>query len=362
MFPYFFTFICSNSCAVAYSKTKTQSGRFCALVLLFFFLFIPSAIRYGVGCDYFEYQKMVDTAILTNKYMDFERGEPGWVAILYIMDIFNLNTQWFFIITSFFSIAIICSVFGKKDAWIGILGYTLLVYNISYNIVRQTFAITIFLLGVKKFINKKIIVGFFWAFIACLFHKALYVMLLLFPFILITKTKYNKIYNLWILGIIALLVFKFNVATLIMETIIPNTGFAHYIVGAMNDKTGGTGLGILLKMIICSSPLIFFRYNKKSSAKINREHAIICACSFFQIITYILSRQIIAMHRLPTLFLTCQIYMLHDIYYIKSKYRKIVFYSVISLLIMFFIFEVMNSPSGANGGQGLTPYRTIFEK
>ena len=197
-------------------------------------------------------------------------------------------------------------------------------------------------------------------FIACLFHKSLYIILILFPFILVTKSK-KMIYNFWILLGLSIFILRFNGATILMEQIVPKTGYSGYATGTMNAAQTGSGLGVLLKLLISSAPLLYIHYRGTPNIILMEEHRIVCVLSFFQAITYLFSSQIIAMHRLPTMFLTYEIFMLHDLYNISSKYRKLIFYTVVILLVLLYLLEIKINPGGLNIGWNV-PYDTVFGK
>jgi len=122
-------------------KNKWIRG-FCLLLTLF----IPSffaGVRYGIGTDYFAYER-----IFNNLKCGYEvRTEFGYNLINYLIAKLGGNIQHVFFVVSLLTILFMyLSLYEYKDkisVGLGIFVFMLLYYQSSYNVVRQFLAVSV---------------------------------------------------------------------------------------------------------------------------------------------------------------------------------------------------------------------------
>lgn len=369
MSVYFFVYIVSAIFSFCYSKTKDKSASIVFLIMTFLSLFLPLALRYEIGTDYENYRRIIYNSFAKNKFDEFE---IGWVPLLKFIYNFNLDIQWFFVISAFFSVLFIFLAVGKRDFWLAIPCYVSIAYIESFSLVRQALAVSICMFVIKLWTNRKYLKSFIFLTIAFLFHKSTILFVFFLPF-LNRKWKIFSSYKNIVLFLIIYVCFSFfDIANIIMTKIVGNTFYANYITSTYNKKTeGGTGLSILCREIVLFCAVVFSSRTPKKHIRMsfykngftyNHNYQLVCILSFSLLIFYILSLQIHIFNRLPNLLSPFFLFLVPTVYNSKTRYRKIIPFFMIAVLFFVFIFIVKNSLSSLPGGLGITPYRSIFNK
>ncbi|WP_297633619.1 EpsG family protein [uncultured Clostridium sp.] len=138
-------------------------------------LFLVSAVRYGLGTDYF-YRYVPG-------FLSVESGhnggyEIGFYLINKIVAICTSNYQWLFVLTSVLICGFIYLAIYEQSEYI-LLSIILFVitttYFISMNVVRQSVAVAIFLYALKYAINRDIKKYFIFILIAALIHMSAFI-------------------------------------------------------------------------------------------------------------------------------------------------------------------------------------------
>ena len=217
MFIYIFIYAAACASAFCYSKSKDKISGVVFLLLTFMFLFIPAALRYGIGTDYLNYKRIILNGFQHHKYDAFE---SGWIPILKLIDCLNLDVHWFFVGTSFLTILFIFLSAEKEDFYLVILCYVPFAYIESYSLVRQSLATVIGMYAIKQWINNKRIKSILFVAIAFSFHKSAAFFFAMLPFINQDWKIFSKQKNaVWF--ILIFLVFSFgNPAEFIINNIV----------------------------------------------------------------------------------------------------------------------------------------------
>lgn len=169
-----------NSKTKSISTTITITKKGIRLFLAFVILFLFSALRYGVGTDYF-YTYAPGYIILRNGIYQYNYYEPAFKLLNLLCIHFSSNYQWIFVTTSFITYAFLFVTIRKYSIApkISFLVYFLTsMYFNSLSNIRQAIAMTICLLAFEFLINsnQKMITRLmlFYAFviIAYLFHSS----------------------------------------------------------------------------------------------------------------------------------------------------------------------------------------------
>ena len=97
--------------------------RFLARFIVFIGLFLPAALRYDVGYDYWSY-----SAIYTGIMDAGSAVEPGFLFLQEAGRSLNLDTQWIFVLSSFVMYFPIAFLIGTKSFFLIVTFYTLYLY------------------------------------------------------------------------------------------------------------------------------------------------------------------------------------------------------------------------------------------
>jgi hypothetical protein len=327
----------------------------------FLCLWIPSAIRVGIGTDYYGYVGLLQD--MKNGIID-EHIESGFNFINKIIVFLNIDSQWLFVITSFFTLFFLFLSI-KRYFCLSILFYNLLLlYLYSYNIVRQGLAVTIIMYAITNMMAGHKVKYIVLVLFAALFHK---ISLVFLPFIFIYKIQYKTI--AWIIfGLLIttfLLLIKSDII-ISLFSVIPVIGES-YMRYFMSDFYGSemeistTGLiarlipGIL---ILLFAPQILNKY-PHYGAVVMMVLVYICFVLFWT--KYFL------FYRLIQFFLLSLVFMLPPLI---SSIRKnnllhsLVHYTVcfIIIFVCFISYEryISRESSKTFGSKNIIPYTSIF--
>jgi len=202
-------------------------------VLSFIILWYVSANRYGIGTDYKLYENMYYeiTSISTIKegLHIFSYVEPGWVLFNYIVKYAFNNVQYIFTISSLFTIGLsYLFIFkNRKNINIGITVFIFicLFYNQSFNVVRQSLAMSISIFSYIYMKERKCFKFFLTVGIAFCFHYSAILLLLIYPIFRSIETlpKIKK----YIYITIVVCLFSYNS---ILNLVIKITGLTKYSI------------------------------------------------------------------------------------------------------------------------------------
>ncbi len=163
--------------------------------LIFIILFLFSALRFDVGYDYSTYYNVIN-------YQDegnyFRFGSIDKLLIDIARDISFY--QFYFIITSFFTLYLISTTVKKysDNYFLSILIFITIpiFYLMSFSIIRQFLAIAIVFYAIRFIINRNLFKFIIFVLIASLFH---YSALISLPMYFLYRVKFTKIFSLIII-------------------------------------------------------------------------------------------------------------------------------------------------------------------
>lgn len=121
--------------------------RFLARFIVFIGLFLPAALRYDVGYDYWSY-----SAIYTGIMDAGSAVEPGFLFLQEAGRSLNLDTQWIFVLSSFVMYFPIAFLIGRKSFFLIVTFYTLYLYLEGLSFVRQYLAVTFLIVGLYHYL------------------------------------------------------------------------------------------------------------------------------------------------------------------------------------------------------------------
>ncbi len=312
-------------------------------IISFLPLFILSALRYGIGTDYF-YRYVPG-------FLSVESGQSGGYEIGFylinkIIAICTSNYQWLFVLTSLiFCGFMYLAIYEQSDYVIYsiILFVITTTYFISLNTVRQCVAVAIFIYAIKYAVDKKTKKYFIFIIIAALIHMSAFIYIPLY-FIL------NRKFKTQIISIIAILVFMPFVYD-IMRFILSFTKYQGYFHTAFN-----TGIFDYWSFIVNLCVLLFgYIFYKKLHNE--RKYIIFLNLQFITVVLLIFSAIIPLISRAILCFTFAQIIFIpYLIKNIENKYLRISVKIAILILYTFYMIHTIV----LKGYQQVLPYQSIF--
>lgn len=141
------------------------------LLIVFFILYIFSAIRFDVGVDFMAYYESLNNFKYGTSSFQFE---PMNMLIINLINYFEFNYQIFLLIYSFLSLVGIYYFINKLSKYKKLsifIFFTIGIYYFStFNLLRQSVAVSLLLIGVVKLIEGKDKQFFVLLFFASSFH------------------------------------------------------------------------------------------------------------------------------------------------------------------------------------------------
>ena len=170
------------------------------IYIALFFLFCLNVCRdYSVGTDYgLNYKRIYDQSEANNLLMNMKLSdgdvgrsvEIGWTALQYEMKVLGLSFAYVnFVVASIIIFFLFLSLKQSPIPMLSIVLYVLLFrYFASYNILRQSVAVIIFLYSIKYIVSEEFLKYLFFCALAMCFHLSA---LLLLPLYFVQYLKMN---------------------------------------------------------------------------------------------------------------------------------------------------------------------------
>lgn len=175
-----------NGWGIAFDKTEVRNRFFLYLSALP--LFLISALRFGIGTDYFYTYAPGYNVIASGGHMHFELLFHWLVKII---TMFTSNYQWLFVVTSFLFIFIVYNTLyrvSKNIPMALVIFFLSYVYFISLNNIRQALASAFILIAIRCLIEDKVWKYIFFCIVAGLIHQVAFISL---AFIIVKIKKIN---------------------------------------------------------------------------------------------------------------------------------------------------------------------------
>lgn len=148
-------------------------------------LFLFSAFRFEVGCDWSGYLHQYNVQLRSTLQDAWGRSDPLWWALIEVQQLLGLSYPWMNVLSSaiFFCGA---HVFARRQpdpvAFL-ILIFPVLIINMPMSGIRQGAAIGIMFLAFSAFIDRSLWRFVVWTLLASAFHASAAIFLLLTPFV-----------------------------------------------------------------------------------------------------------------------------------------------------------------------------------
>lgn len=333
--------------------------------IAFLIVFLPSALRYEIGVDFFSY-KMLFQYISNGVDFDQIGVEIGYYYLNLAVSKLGLGFEWVIAIVAFLIFYLFFKSFPYKNRFLYGFIFVSLFFFSANNLLRNWISLGIIWLSIFSYIsNKNIMKLILGIFFASIFHKSALIFLFL-PFVLFFKFTPNlKFFSyIGVLFVFVAFVFGGTIAQFILNSsIFDFLGYSSYAVSAWNRETDlGSGLGMLIKILFLIYP-IFYLNKWNLDKKVSFLFSLFIIMLIFSIV---LSSYVHIFNRLPYLFSIGYAFALYLYLNVKSiMYRKtIVFGFIFVCLLMFNIFILNGSTSYLEtcGGARIVPYVTILNK
>lgn len=308
-------------------KNEINKAR-AAFVLLFLF----ASLRYGIGYDFFSYQKIAYGIV------DDDRIEPLARMLLHMAG--GENFQIFIAITSFLCLYPIykvseCTIGRGYESLLIFLFFPVLFLE-SLSIIRHAVAISFVLISYYYLFKNKLLAILYY-FIAIGFHKAASIALIIYLIVIIKPG-----FKLNVLLYISILIFGQIIGYYIVKAL-PNNNTTNYIMNYIYMRGDGGRVLTYAINIIAVFNLVFWRKIKENSKSKEILLSIIntgfCLWNAFLFVDYTIAL------RLSTLFITFSV-LLYPTISVKIRLKNIkisvknVFY--IYLFLLFIASFVVN--------------------
>lgn len=348
-------------------KGQRQLRKICFLGIAFLLVFVPAAIRYGVGADYFSYLAIFEGSSSIKSLDPYKYKEPGFYFINWFLKDIGAHFQWMFATFAFlFSYATFKS-YPRKQAWLIHLTFFSIFYLLSFFYVRTAVAVGLSMWALYVFVQGKTYWFLLLIVIASLFHQSTLIVGLIGLFSLIPLHRYIKEYAFPLVVVLIIIVafLKASVLFALMEYILNLAGLTKYYNYFNSDKWMdarrlGTGLGVLAKILFS----LFFIINAKHIIKINSRYWAVLLFVFLYALGIVLSAQVVIFGRLAYIFIFAIPFSVYVL--LQLPRNKSINLFVVSMFIFVSILGLTKDglDTGGNWGESLllNPYQTIFSE
>ncbi|WP_219724957.1 EpsG family protein [Mesotoga sp. Brook.08.YT.4.2.5.1] len=214
-----------------------------------------SGFRYGIGTDYFTYRNI----FLRSRFINYSRSPYEFGFLFLNKSIASLTEQpvWLFIICAFLTalFAIVAlRLLSEEFGWdfeASVFCYVALGhYFASFNITRQSLAVSIILFAFSQFAKNRKIASIILVLLASTIHSTAAIVL---PFILLSRLK-NRVFYPLFLAVSVLSLLSYERILSLISSFLPI--YSDY-VGTRYTSSGANMLNILPYIVLISSVFVF---------------------------------------------------------------------------------------------------------
>lgn len=376
---YFYAIVCSllvsmfvkqqnNSATIQFKKFRLRisNDRIRRNTLIFLSALGPllvSALRYGIGTDYFHtYIPEFKIIVATGKNYSYEFG---FFLLNKVISLFTQNGQWLIAITSIIYIYIVYKeIFCQAEKYTLsiILFYLSYNYFVSLNNIRQSLASAMLLLAIYSLIHGEKKWFMIWVFIAGTIHQSSFMLIIM---LIIDKLCLSAVTYL-IMSAAVIVVGKI-VLPKILSSLAPFLlHLGDYLTRSdlqiYREKTIGSTfilVNFLIILIFVYIDLLYKPDDKSMStedklewnyAKLN-QCIVLCVCAFDGILP--------AAYRFARVFTFAQFILVPNVICKLEKNKRD---KILSQLIVIILFSIMFLKNYLSGTEGVFPYVSIFHK
>ena len=320
-----------------------------------FALSIPSffsAIRYGIGTDYFSYVNIFNNVGAGIPV----RTEFGFSVIAFIVNKLGGNEHIFFFVISFIMFWMVYRALlyykGTINIGLGIFIFTLFYYQMSFNLVRMTLAVALALYSYRYILEKKIIKYLLIIFIAISIHNSA---LVIIPFYFLYNwfAYKKKVYRLLAYVATVFAIFNYDIILkFVINNILKESYYMRYL---SHGYESSFGIGVLVVNLPFILPgLIYYRSLDKRDYRFKFNFFLLITGFILKFLSYIGADFI---NRVSHLFFVSIIVVIPMYYSLLKKKRETYFIGIAIVLyavVYWFYFTVYL------GNYDTIPYQSIL--
>ncbi len=285
-------------------------------------------------------------------YLSIFKNEYLYYAMNYIIYYLFKNIHILFFIFQLFSVSIVyyLGYKNKGHLWLYVLTYMLIVFNSTFNILRQTMAIFIVMYSFK-YINEKKYYKFVIAVIlACFFHASAMICFILLPINRISNMKHKYLITILIsILAIALMSSLDSFSVWISGTSLISDKYVRYIVSEKNNFNFKLAL---VKIIMFFVVLLFSKSSEKKES-----NSFLLLLPIMDFILFLSSKWIVYGYRMSYYMLPFYIILIPKIdESLKEKKGKMLYrICIITVMLIYWIVRYVVFKY-----DGTIPYSTYF--
>lgn len=345
-------------------KASTVGQRKLCTVIAFLIVFLPAALRYEIGIDYFSYQIIFENIRDGLDPFWQSKMEPGYYFLNWIVAKLGGEFESLIILISLLITLFFFKSYPKNHKAIFHLILWTVVYFETFNTLRSMLAGAVLLYAVMSYSREEKLYSYiFLVLLAAMFHKSAFLFLFIPVFFqksfVRSLSKAKVVFPLLI--VISVLFGQPIIEFVFNSSLTATLGFSRYVDSWYNKEVElGTGLGVF-------SVLIFFIYALVVASKpLERENSILIAVVLLSAISVALASYVTIFYRIKLLFIIG--FPLAVLLILDGPRKQ--FSTVI--IVMFLTLNLFNFNRGIlNGstdymetcrGARITPYVSVFNK
>jgi len=278
-------------------------------------LFIFSAFRYEVGCDWFGYVVQYDVGDGFDSFQSFfEMREPLWWMLVYAIRLADLSFPWVNITTSLIFFAGAYHIARRQPDRLGfvVLLFPVLIFNMPMSGVRQGAAIGIMCFAFTAYCDRRLLRFLLYTALASGFHSSAILFFLLAPSI-------GSVNKRWRVALTALLAIP-GIYLLAMSAS-ADDAHSRYVLGLGTSETAA-GAAFRMSMVAATGAYFLLALRRKWDARFPEEYRLIYLLSIAMIgILSLLPLNTIIADRIGYYFIIPQMIILTRIPYFPAEDR-----------------------------------------
>lgn len=351
----------STFCVWLSERGKGNLERYFFLGMAFFMVFVPAAIRYDVGTDYFNY---VDIFEDSNRLEGYKYKEPLFYFVNWFYQSVGAHSQWIFATFAFIFTAVAFKAYPRKKAWMLHYAFFSMLWFFSFNGVRQAIAVAFVFLALSYYFKQQRAWFFVLVLIGGLFHQSVLPVAFvgLFSMIPLGITIKGKLAPAVFIGCILLTFFFVMIVIGHVELFVNLFGFEQYAKHFANkahfsERDFGTGFGILISLVFS----VYILLRSDSILRANNGGWLLILLVFLYAIVLILAGKIIIFERALVVFFVAPVFSIYVLLYMprSNLLDKIVCAAFLSFLMLSFLKNSMGLESSYSNPKR-NPYKSVL--
>lgn len=345
-------------------KASTANQRKFCSIIAFLIVFLPSALRYEIGIDYFSYKIIFENIRDGLDPFLQSKIEPGYYFLNWLVAKAGFSYELIVAICSFLVFYFFFKSYPHKNKYILHFVLISLLFFTANNLLRSWIALSIAWYGVSVYLREKNTLQFaFILFVSSLFHKsAILLFVLLMPFINVWAFIRYKYIFIVIITVTVSFLFFFGESffrSLLEGEVVKALGYSHYATSWYSKDTEiGSGLGVVFFTIFLIAGLYVVDTKDKKTNKI------LYVSIFIAIFVQVAASHIHILGRLKYVFFYSYFVVLFILLQREFLWRLLAY---VFILISFYNFnnsilkgstDYMETCRGAR----IVPYVSVFNK